>query len=145
MALNFVDYLRSHNVDTHRLRWRPTVPRIVPQLRVLSPEDPRFEAWCHHQLHPCRSDAELRPAPTVSRAEALRLSVEKSGVMPESVLRVLRGCQLQSEETEEEVSEDGDNIDADDAHEDWNMAGRADQLPAEEDADPADQTDMHHY
>ena len=149
--MSFVDYLRSYNIDTHRLRRRPAVPRIFPRLRVLSPEDPKFEAWCHHQLRvhrPCRSDAELRPAPTISWAEALRLWVEDGGVVPESVLRVLRGCQLQSQETEEEeeeVSENENNIDTADTQEDWIMAGRAEQIPEEEGTEHSNQPDIHHY
>ena len=64
---------------------------------------------------PCRSDAELRPSPTVSWAEALRLRVEDGGVVPDFVLRVLQGCQPQSEEPEEDdeasESEEDDAMD----------------------------------
>ena len=94
-AMCFTDYLRSHTMDTHRPRRCPAVPRIFPRLRVSGPEDRKFDAWCHHQLRvhrPCRSDAELRPSPTVFWAEALRLWVEDGGVVPDSVLRVLQGA-----------------------------------------------------
>ena len=153
-AMSFIDYLRSHNLDTHRPRRRSAVPRIFPRLEVSGPEDPKFEAWCHHQLRvhrPCRSDTELRPSPSVSWAEALRLWVDNGGPVPDPVLRVLRGCQPQSEEAEEEEeeedSEDGEDraMDPDDTQEDWILAGRAEQLPAEEDADTPDQPDWHAY
>ena len=49
-GMNFVGYLKSHNLDTHRPRRHPAVPRIFPRLQVSGPEDDKFDRWCHHQL-----------------------------------------------------------------------------------------------
>ena len=151
-AMSFSQYLRTHNLDTHRPRRRPAVPRIFPRPQVSGPEDSKFDAWCHHQLRvhrPCRSDAELRPTPTTSWAEALRLWVDNGGAVPESVRQVLNGCQRQADDTEE-TDEDSDNeedgvVDAEGTPEDWMLAGRAEQLPAEEPADTFGQPDWHAY
>ena len=145
-GMSFIDYLRSHNLDTHRPRRRPAVPRIFPRLRVSGPEDEKFERWCHQQLRvfkPCRSDDDLRPDPAVSWAVTLRDWIHNGGDVPESALRVLQGHQPQADEEEEEQEdseEEGDNVtaEADDAQDDWILAGRAEQLLMDEDVDTTD-------
>ena len=42
-GMSFVEYLRNYNLDTHRPRRRPAVPRIFPRFRVSGPDDAKFE------------------------------------------------------------------------------------------------------
>ena len=151
-GMNFVGYLKSHNLDTHRPRRRPAVPRIFPRLQVSGPEDDKFDRWCHHQLRvfkPCRSDDDLRPDPAVSWAAALRDWVHDGGAVPESVLGVLRGDQPQreGEEEEEEDSEEERIITEEGTQDDWILAGRDEQHLMDDaiDATGTDQADWHAY
>ena len=135
------------------------MPWIFHRLRVTGPDDAKFEQWCHQQLRvykPCRSDAELRPDPAISRAVTLWNWISSGGIVPQKVRDVMQGHQPRTEMNEEEDTEEEEEEEDTDEEtqkaaepynaQDWILAGRTEQLllNGETETD-TDQADWHAY
>ena len=133
--VNFINYIRYYNVDTHKKRSKQCVPRIFPNIRVTGPDDEKFDEYCKHllQLHkPCRSIEDLRETPQLSWSQALRAFIAEGGLLPPRDLDMLNGSndtQLPNDSEDEEEESEGEDEEV--VNDDWMMAGLPLQIPNE--------------